>query len=107
MIKIDFEGLEIQLLEDFIKSFITTKIKVCQIELGHAHIERRENFKNFYNFFQQYDYFLEALKLNGKINLIDKYDEIYENYYCTKLFSFLERYIKLISKIRIFLIIIL
>ena len=34
-------------------------------------------------------------------------DEIYENYYCTKLFSFLERYIKLISIIRIFLIIIL
>ena len=72
-----------QVLEGFTESLKTNKIEICQFEFGHAHIEKRLNFRDFYNFFNKYNYMLGIIKPNGKINFIEKYDEIHENYFCT------------------------
>ena len=83
LLKIDVEGWEMQVLEGFTKSFRTNKIEICQFEFGHANIEKRLNFRDFYNFFSKYDYTLGIIKPNGRLNFIEKYDEIHENYYCS------------------------
>lgn len=83
LLKIDVEGWEMSVLNGLRKSFEQRLIACCQFEFGHAHIERRENFRDFWNFFMGHGFHLGALKPNGRINYMDRYDEIYENYYAT------------------------
>ena len=83
LIKIDVEGWEMSVLNGLAKSFETNMVKCCQFEFGHAHIERRENFRDFWNFFMSRGFRMGALRPNGKVNFISQYDEIYENYYAT------------------------
>ena len=83
LIKIDVEGWEMEVLKGFTESLKDKRVDIVQFEFGHAHIENRLNFRDFYKFFRTYDYVLGALKPNGKINYIKTYDEIHENYYCT------------------------
>jgi len=83
LLKMDVEGWEMSVLKGFDESFKKKIIKCCQFEFGHAHIERRENFRDFWSFFLSRGYRMGAIKPNGKINQMKKYDEIYENYYAT------------------------
>ncbi len=83
LLKIDVEGWEMSVLKGFEESFQKKIIKCCQFEFGHAHIERRENFRDFYRFFVGRGFQIGALKPSGKVNYMVRYDEIFENYYAT------------------------
>jgi len=88
-LKIDVEGWEMNVLIGLKESFSKKIIKVCQFEFGHAQIERRLNFRDFYLFFKEINYKIGIIKPNGKINLIPNYDEFYENYYASNFVAFL------------------
>lgn len=83
LLKIDVEGWEMPVLKGFEQSFERKIINCCQFEFGHAHIERRENFRDFYRFFVERGFKIGALKPNGTVTYMDRYDEIFENYYAT------------------------
>lgn len=80
-LKVDIEGAEFQLFESFSPYFKEKKIKACQFEYGHANIESRVYFRDFYNFFSSHGYNLGILRPNGQITLIKNYEEKYENMY--------------------------
>jgi len=83
LLKIDVEGWEMAVLNGFSASFAQGIVKCCQFEFGHAHIERRENFRDFYRFFVEKGFSIGALKPNGRVQSMSRYDEIFENYYAT------------------------
>jgi FkbM family methyltransferase len=83
LLKIDVEGWEMSVLKGFSESFSKGIIHCCQFEFGHAHIERRENFRDFFRFFVQHGFSVGVLNPNGLVNFISNYDEIFENYYTT------------------------
>lgn len=83
LLKIDVEGWEMAVLNGFSASFAQGIVKCCQFEFGHAHIERRENFRDFYRFFVEKGFSIGALKPNGRVQSMSHYDEIFENYYAT------------------------
>jgi FkbM family methyltransferase len=89
LLKIDVEGWEMSVLKGLSGSFAQGIIKCCQFEFGHAHIERRENFRDFYRFFMDKGFVLGALKPNGRVQCMKSYDEIFENYYATNYVAFL------------------
>ncbi len=89
LLKIDVEGWEMSVLKGLSGSFAQGIIKCCQFEFGHAHIERRENFRDFYRFFMDKGFVLGALKPNGRVQSMKSYDEIFENYYATNYIAFL------------------
>lgn len=90
LLKIDVEGWEMSVLNGFSGSFAQGIIKCCQFEFGHAHIERRENFRDFYRFFVDKGFVLGALKPNGRVQGMNHYDEIFENYYATNYVAILK-----------------
>jgi FkbM family methyltransferase len=83
LLKIDVEGWEMSVLNGLKGAFERKIIDRCQFEFGHAHIERRENFRDFYRFFSGLGYKLGALKPNGKVDVMGGYEEIAEHYYAT------------------------
>jgi FkbM family methyltransferase len=83
LMKIDVEGWELSVLKGFSESFSRKIVRCCQFEFGHAHIERRENFRDFYRFFMDLGFTLGVLKPNGTVLQMKHYDEIFENYYAT------------------------
>lgn len=90
LLKIDVEGWEMSVINGLKESFQLKKIKCCQFEFGHAHIERREIFRDFWIFFKNMGYRMGSIKPNGEVNQINSYDEIYENYYATNYVAFLK-----------------
>ena len=87
--KLDVEGWELNVLKGLEKSFSKKIIKVCQFEFGYGQLEQRLNFRDFYNFFNGYSYKIGIIKPNGRLNLIPKYDEFYENYYASNFVAFI------------------
>jgi FkbM family methyltransferase len=83
LMKIDVEGWEMSVLKGFTATFAKRIVRCCQFEFGHAHIERRENFRDFYRFFVDQGFTMGALKPNGRRAKLTHYDEIFENYYAT------------------------
>jgi FkbM family methyltransferase len=79
--KIDVEGAEFDVLDGFRPFFRDEKIGACQFEYGHANIESKLYFRDFFKFFASYGYSLGILKPNGKVTPILKYEEKYENMY--------------------------
>jgi FkbM family methyltransferase len=88
LLKIDVEGWEMSVLKGLSDSFAQGIIKCVQFEFGHAHIERRENFRDFYRFFLDRGFNLGTLKPNGSVQCMRRYDEIFENYYATNYIAF-------------------
>lgn len=88
LIKIDVEGWEMPVLLGLGNTFKNKQVKYCQFEFAHAHIERRENFRDFFNFFKNYNYSIGVIKPNGKINIIESYNEFCEHYFATNYLAF-------------------
>jgi FkbM family methyltransferase len=91
LVKIDVEGWEMSVLKGFKDSFAKRIIRCVQFEFGHAHIERRENFRDFYRFFVEQGFTMGVIKPNGQVLQIREYDEIFENYYATNYVAMLSR----------------
>ena len=91
LLKIDVEGWEMSVLNGFSNSFERRLIRCCQFEFGHAHMKRRENFRDFYRFFADRGFSMGALKPNGRVQVMQRYDEIFENYYATNYIALLDR----------------
>jgi FkbM family methyltransferase len=83
LLKVDVEGWEMSVLKGFSKTFANSMVRCCQFEFGHAHIERRENFRDFYRFFCEHGFKFGVLKPNGCVQWMSSYNEIFENYYAT------------------------
>lgn len=83
MLKIDVEGWEMDVLYGFELAISRKAIHHIQFEFGHAHIERRENFRDFYRFLTSRGYAVGPLKPNGRVVFESRYDEAYENYLAT------------------------
>jgi len=90
LIKIDVEGWEMPVLKGFNSCFAKRIVRCVQFEFGHAHIERRENFRDFYRFFNGQGFSMGALKPNGRVQTMTHYDEIFENYYATNYVAILK-----------------
>jgi FkbM family methyltransferase len=81
LLKIDVEGAEFQILNALKVMFENKKISMCQFEFGHANIESKLYFKDFFDFFRCLDYELAILLPNGVLDPIKHYEERYENLY--------------------------
>jgi len=81
LLKIDVEGAEFQVLNALKDFFINKKIAMCQFEFGHANIESKLYFRDFFDFFRALDYQLAILLPNGVLEPIEHYEERYENLY--------------------------
>lgn len=91
LMKIDVEGWEMLVLKGFKESFAKRIIHNVQFEFGLAHIERRENFRDFYRVFVEQGYTMGVIKPNGQMLPIRDYDEIFENYYATNYVAMLSQ----------------
>ena len=83
MLKIDAEGWEMDVLAGFELAIGRKAIHHIQFEFAHAHIERRENFRDFYRFLTSRGFAVGPLKPNGRVVFETRYDEAYENYLAT------------------------
>lgn len=83
LLKIDVESWEMPILQGFNGAFERKLIRTVQFEFGHAHIERRRNFRDFYRFFTALGFRIGPLKPNGDVNYLTGYDEMLENYLAT------------------------
>jgi len=81
LLKIDVEGAEFRILNSLKYLFEKRKIKMCQFEFGHANIESKIYFRDFFDFFESLDYNLSILLPNGVLAPINNYEEKYENLY--------------------------
>ncbi|MDA9930196.1 FkbM family methyltransferase [Alphaproteobacteria bacterium] len=81
LLKLDIEGEEMNVLRGFETAFRKKIIAVCQFEYGHANLDSRINFKDFFNYFKDVEYDLYILLPTGRIDAIKNYSEKYENYY--------------------------
>ena len=79
-VKIDVEGHELSVLEgigEFIK-----KIKLIQFEFGGSNIDTRTYFKDFWNYFNKYDFTIYRITPQGLL-YISKYWEMDEIFLVT------------------------
>jgi FkbM family methyltransferase len=81
--KIDVEGWEMPVLNGFGKMFAEKRVRACQFEFAQAHVERRENFRDFYRWFTDRGYTMHIIKPSGSLNSISAYEGLYENYYAS------------------------
>lgn len=81
LLKIDAEGSEFEILQAFKSFFQEKKVSLVQFEFGHAMLESKLYFRDFFNFFSLFDYRFSILLPNGALDPIDTYDERYENSY--------------------------
>jgi FkbM family methyltransferase len=81
LLKIDTEGAEFEILKAFKSFFQEKKISLVQFEFGHAMLESKLYFRDFFNFFSLFDYRVSILLPNGEVDPIETYDERYENFY--------------------------
>jgi FkbM family methyltransferase len=82
-IKIDVEGWEMPAIRGLGKYLENGFIDCIQFEITNKHLERRESFWDFYNFFTQRKYFVYLIRTNGAIKRIYQEDEIFDNYFPT------------------------
>ena len=79
-LKIDVEGWEIPVFEGFEECFRLRKIQACQFEFTSAQLERRENFRDFYRFFTRRGFYLNNIRPDGTLRVINEYEEILDSY---------------------------
>jgi FkbM family methyltransferase len=72
IVKIDIEGHELQALQSFGPSIAHTK--VIQFEFGGTHIDSRNYFRDFWDFFEKNNFSLFRITPHGHIK-INKYNE--------------------------------
>lgn len=56
VLKIDVEGAEAQVLDGFKSAFVNKKIDIVQFEYGEVCLDTRFLLKDFYSFFESYDF---------------------------------------------------
>ncbi len=83
LLKIDVEGHELDVLNGSIKMFENKLIKMVSFEFGGCNIDTRTFFQDFYFFFKNYNMEIFRIIPSGKLALLEKYQEIYEQFRTT------------------------
>ena len=80
LLKIDVEGHELNVLNGARKMFNRSRIGMVMFEFGGAHVDARAYFKDFYNFFAQYNMSIYRVTPSGYLYPITKYTDSCEQF---------------------------
>jgi len=78
-LKIDVEGHELEVIKGGKKLFEQSKVKIVQFEYGGCNIDARVFLRDFFDFFQEFDYNFYKIYPNF-IKIIKYYDQRFENF---------------------------
>jgi FkbM family methyltransferase len=83
LLKIDVEGHELTVLRGASKAMERGLVKLVQFEFGGCNLDTRTNLQDFFYFFKDYDFVIGLVQPSGRIKMLDRYDEFYEQYRTT------------------------
>jgi FkbM family methyltransferase len=83
LLKIDVEGIELEVLKGAKQAFAQRAIGIVQFEFGGCNLDSRTNLQDFFQFFSEHGFQLHIVQPSGKIHLLPRYDEIYEQFRTT------------------------
>ena len=83
LLKIDVEGHELAVLRGAAKSMQHGLIKLVQFEFGGCNLETHTNLQDFFYFFKDYNFVIGLVQPAGRVQIIDRYDEFFEQYRTT------------------------
>ena len=83
LMKIDVEGHDLSVLRGATNAMERGIIKLAQFEFGGCNLDSRTNLQDFYYFFKTYNFAIGLIQPGKRIQLIDRYDEFYEQYRTT------------------------
>jgi hypothetical protein len=83
LLKIDVEGHELSVLRGATKTMERGLIKVVQFEFGGCNLDTRTNLQDFFYFFKEFKFVIGLVQPAGRIQLLEQYDEFYEQYRTT------------------------
>jgi FkbM family methyltransferase len=85
LLKIDVEGHDLAVLRGASNAMERGIVKLAQFEFGGCNLDSRTNLQDFYYFFKAYNFTIGLIQPSNRIQLIDHYDEFYEQYRTTNL----------------------
>lgn len=80
LLKIDVEGHELAVLRGATATLARGIVKLVQFEFGGCNLDTRTNLQDFYYFFKTYGFAIGLVQPSGRIQVLDRYDEFYEQY---------------------------
>jgi FkbM family methyltransferase len=83
LMKVDVQGHDLSVLRGASKAMERGIIKLAQFEFGGCNLDSRTNPEDFYYFFKTCDFAIGLIQPSDRIQIIDRYDEFYEQYRTT------------------------
>ncbi|MBG0799978.1 FkbM family methyltransferase [Methylocystis sp. H4A] len=83
LLKVDVEGHELSVLQGAAKAIETGIIKLIQIEFGGCNLDTHTNLQDFFYFFKDRGLVMGLVQPRGRIIVLDRYREFYEQYLTT------------------------
>jgi FkbM family methyltransferase len=80
LLKMDVEGHEFSVLNGATIAMDRRLIKLVQFEFGGCNLDTHTTLQDFFYFFKNYDFLIGLVQPQGRVQLIDHYDEFYEQY---------------------------
>ncbi len=80
LLKMDVEGHELAVLKGGNKTFERGIVKLVQFEFGGCNLDTHTTLQDFYYFFKTYNFAIGLVQPSGRIQILEKYDEFYEQY---------------------------
>src|SRR6202040_3126414 len=83
LLKIDVEGHDLDVLKGSTKAMEQGLIKLVQFEFGGCNLDTRTTLQDFWYFFQDFNFVIGLVRPVGRIQILERYDEFYEQYRTT------------------------
>jgi FkbM family methyltransferase len=80
LLKMDVEGHELSALKGATKAMDRRLVKLVQFEFGGCNLDTHTTLQDFFYFFKSYDFTIGLVQPRGRIQVIEHYDEFYEQY---------------------------
>ncbi len=83
LLKLDVEGHELAVMQGAVEAMTRGTIRLVQFEFGGCNLDTRTSLQDFFYFFRTYNFSIGLVSPSGRIHVLDKYNELYEQYRTT------------------------